>query len=141
MKHAAKLPSRGAASSSPAVSAHSIAKVLQRKIRIIHVLEPEVIKTEARQFRELVQMLTGKPVPNGSDVATSAEDALSSSCDDGPGAVAAIELKVEEEAETSSSGEGGGFQRAHELDGCNDRSMKLGKLGIFGKHLDISLYS
>ncbi|OEL30092.1 hypothetical protein BAE44_0008891 [Dichanthelium oligosanthes] len=138
MKHPAKLPSRGAASSSPATSAHrlsnSIAKAPPRKIRIIHVLAPEIIKTEARHFRELVQRLTGKPSPTGSGASASTEDASSSpppadSCDwarhEGPGAgagtAAAIELKVKEEAETSSSGdEGGGFLRALELDGCND---------------------
>ncbi|CAN6236577.1 unnamed protein product [Urochloa humidicola] len=142
MKHAAKLPSRGSASSSAATSphrrlSHSIAKAPPRKIRIIHVLAPEIIKTEARHFRELVQRLTGKPSPNGSGSgsAASTEDASSSpppqdSCDsardvEGPsagagGAAAAIELKVKEEAETSSGDEGGGFLRALELDGCND---------------------
>ncbi|RCV15073.1 hypothetical protein SEVIR_3G030200v4 [Setaria viridis] len=136
MKHPAKLPSRGAASSSAATSAHrlshSIAKAPPRKIRIIHVLAPEIIKTEARHFRELVQRLTGKPSPNGSGSAASTEDASSSppqqdSCDSardvegpGAGAAAAIQLKVKEEAETSSGDEGGGFLRALELDGCND---------------------
>ncbi|RLM73809.1 VQ motif-containing protein 25-like [Panicum miliaceum] len=133
MKHAAKLPSRGSASSSPATSAHrlshSIAKEPPRKIRIIHVLAPEVIKTEARHFRELVQRLTGKPSPNGSGAAASTEDASSSSpppqdsCDSSArdeGPAAGIELKVKEEPETSSGDEGGGFLRALELDGCND---------------------
>jgi hypothetical protein len=154
-QHSAKLPSRGSASSPPATSAHrrlshSIAKAAPppRKIRIIHVLAPEVIKTEARHFRELVQRLTGKPSPNGSGSgsAASTEDAATpssspphhqDSCEsaaaardvvvEGPGAGAAsgaIQLKVkeEEEAETSSSGDegGGGFLRALELDGCND---------------------
>ena len=138
MKHAAKLPSRGSASSSPATSAHrlshSIAKEPPRKIKIIHVLAPEIIKTEARHFRELVQRLTGKPSPNGSGAAASTEDASSSpppqdSCDlsardEGPGAGAGaasrIELKVKEEPETSSGDEGGGFLRALELDGCDN---------------------
>ncbi|KAK8705282.1 hypothetical protein V6N13_048886 [Hibiscus sabdariffa] len=31
------------------------------KIRIIHVFAPEIIKTDAANFRELVQTLTGKP--------------------------------------------------------------------------------
>ncbi|GMI64713.1 hypothetical protein HRI_000140600 [Hibiscus trionum] len=31
------------------------------KIRIIHVFAPEIIKTDAANFRELVQRLTGKP--------------------------------------------------------------------------------
>ncbi|CAN6241291.1 unnamed protein product [Urochloa humidicola] len=138
MKHSAKLPSRGSASSSDATSphrlSHAIAKAPPRKIRIIHVLAPEIIKTEPRHFRELVQRLTGKPSPNGGSAsAASTEDASSSpppqdSCDsardvEGPGAggaPAAIELKVKEEAETSSGDEGGGFLRALELDGCND---------------------
>jgi len=31
------------------------------KIRIIHIYAPEIIKTDAANFRELVQRLTGKP--------------------------------------------------------------------------------
>ncbi|KAL2501594.1 VQ motif-containing protein motif-containing protein 25 [Forsythia ovata] len=31
------------------------------KIRIIHIFAPEIIKTDAANFRELVQSLTGKP--------------------------------------------------------------------------------
>ncbi|GAU50169.1 hypothetical protein TSUD_282480 [Trifolium subterraneum] len=31
------------------------------KIRIIHIYAPEIIKTDAENFRELVQRLTGKP--------------------------------------------------------------------------------
>ncbi|GER39929.1 VQ motif-containing protein [Striga asiatica] len=31
------------------------------KIRIIHIFAPQVIKTDAANFRELVQRLTGKP--------------------------------------------------------------------------------
>ncbi|WVZ87579.1 hypothetical protein U9M48_034193 [Paspalum notatum var. saurae] len=134
MKHAAKLPSsRGAASSSPAASAHRLSHAIAkapppRKIRIIHVLAPEVIKTEARHFRELVQRLTGKPAPSGGGAdspAASTGDASSSSlpppapapaasdsCDtagdeaSGAAAAAAIEAmtKVKEEPETSSSG-------------------------------------
>lgn len=38
-----------------------IAKV-KPKIRIIHIFAPEIIKTDAANFRELVQRLTGKPV-------------------------------------------------------------------------------
>ncbi|OWM78966.1 hypothetical protein CDL15_Pgr003137 [Punica granatum] len=40
-----------------------IAKV-RPKIRIIHIFAPEIIKTDAADFRELVQRLTGKPTPN-----------------------------------------------------------------------------
>lgn len=31
------------------------------KIKIIHIYAPEIIKTDAENFRELVQRLTGKP--------------------------------------------------------------------------------
>ncbi|QHN84385.1 hypothetical protein HN51_038941 [Arachis hypogaea] len=31
------------------------------KIRIIHMFPPQIIKTEAQNFRELVQRITGKP--------------------------------------------------------------------------------
>lgn len=35
------------------------------KIRIIHIYAPEIIKTDAENFRELVQRLTGKPEDEG----------------------------------------------------------------------------
>ncbi|XP_062227487.1 VQ motif-containing protein 18-like [Phragmites australis] len=124
MKHAAKLPSRGAPSSSATAArrlSHAIAKAPPRKIRIVHVLAPEVIQTEARHFRELVQRLTGKPAPNGAGAVASPEDASASSpqgsCDtagdEGPragAAVAAIKSELKEEAEMSSGG--GGFLRS-----------------------------
>ncbi|XP_062183919.1 VQ motif-containing protein 17-like [Phragmites australis] len=117
MKHAAKLPSCGASSSSAMAAhrlSHGIAKAPPRKIRIVHVLAPEVIKTEARHFRELVQRLTGKPAPNGAGAAASPEDASSysppDSCDTpgggGPRAGAAPVIKSE------ASSEGGGYLRA-----------------------------
>ncbi|XP_073277889.1 VQ motif-containing protein 25-like [Primulina huaijiensis] len=34
---------------------------LKPKIRIIHIVAPEIIKTDVHNFRELVQRLTGKP--------------------------------------------------------------------------------
>ncbi|KAM3370597.1 hypothetical protein ACQJBY_018122 [Aegilops geniculata] len=62
---AVKLQSRAAPAPSSAMGEHRwsrpIAKGPPRKIRIVHVLAPEVIKTDARHFRELVQRLTGKP--------------------------------------------------------------------------------
>jgi hypothetical protein len=111
MKHAAtKLPSRAGASSG--ISVHRLSHAIaankappRNKIKIVHVLAPEIIKTEARHFRELVQRLTGKPA-----AAASPEDASSysapGSCDTASeeGAVA-----IKEEAETSS---GGGYLRA-----------------------------
>lgn len=39
---------------------HRISKT-KPKIRIIHIFAPEIIKTDAENFRELVQKLTGKP--------------------------------------------------------------------------------
>lgn len=39
---------------------HSISKP-KPKIRIVHIFAPEIIKTDAANFRELVQRLTGKP--------------------------------------------------------------------------------
>ncbi|CAD5187649.1 unnamed protein product [Musa acuminata subsp. malaccensis] len=38
---------------------HVISK-LKRKIRIVHIVTPEIIKTDVDNFRELVQRLTGK---------------------------------------------------------------------------------
>lgn len=134
MKLGTKLPARTAASSSTSsgISAHrlshAIAKAPPRKIRIVHILAPEIIKTEARHFRELVQRLTGKPAPNGSDAAAAPEYASSSSppgsCDttgdEGLGAASAAVMKAEvkEEPEMSS---GGGYLRALGMeDGSND---------------------
>jgi hypothetical protein len=123
MKHAAKLPSRaGVSSTSSGISPHRLSHAIAmqappRMIRIVHVLAPEIIKTETRHFREVVQRLTGKPA-----AAASPEYASSysppGSCDtaseeEGPGAgssVAAIKAEVKEEAETSSLG--GGYLRA-----------------------------
>jgi len=42
---------------------HKISK-MKPKIRIIHIYAPEIIKTDAENFRELVQKLTGKPSEN-----------------------------------------------------------------------------
>lgn len=38
---------------------HSILK--PTKIRIVHIFTPEIIKTDPSNFRQLVQLLTGKP--------------------------------------------------------------------------------
>ncbi|KAK7345153.1 hypothetical protein VNO77_15664 [Canavalia gladiata] len=40
---------------------HTVCKTKPPKIRIIHIFAPEIIKTDAENFRELVQKLTGKP--------------------------------------------------------------------------------
>ncbi|XP_019425386.1 PREDICTED: VQ motif-containing protein 17-like [Lupinus angustifolius] len=45
---------------------HVISK-FKPKIRIIHIYAPEIIKTDAANFRELVQRLTGKPEDKGRD--------------------------------------------------------------------------
>ncbi|CAI9779438.1 unnamed protein product [Fraxinus pennsylvanica] len=37
---------------------------IKPKIRISHIFAPEIIKTDAANFRELVQKLTGKPTEN-----------------------------------------------------------------------------
>ncbi|KAI3446421.1 hypothetical protein Pfo_003086 [Paulownia fortunei] len=42
------------------INSQTISKV-KSKIRIIHIFAPEIIKTDAANFRELVQRLTGKP--------------------------------------------------------------------------------
>ncbi|XP_026427702.1 VQ motif-containing protein 17-like [Papaver somniferum] len=44
---------------------HVISKfTMKPKIRIVHIYAPEIIKTDAANFRELVQRLTGKPSPS-----------------------------------------------------------------------------
>ena len=45
---------------------HSISKP-KPKIRIVHIFAPEIIKTDAANFRELVQRLTGKPAKRSSN--------------------------------------------------------------------------
>ncbi|XP_075112875.1 VQ motif-containing protein 17-like [Nicotiana tabacum] len=51
---------------SPSFSKHSMHKdshtitKMKPKIRIIHIIAPEIIKTDVENFRELVQRLTGK---------------------------------------------------------------------------------
>ncbi|KAL6505998.1 hypothetical protein OROHE_022717 [Orobanche hederae] len=46
-------------------NSHTISKS-NPKIRIIHIFAPEIIKTDAENFRELVQRLTGKPTDEDS---------------------------------------------------------------------------
>ncbi|KAA8516990.1 hypothetical protein F0562_017192 [Nyssa sinensis] len=49
---------------SSALVMHRDSQVISKvkpKIRIIHIFTPEIIKTDAANFRELVQRLTGKP--------------------------------------------------------------------------------
>ncbi|TVU08196.1 hypothetical protein EJB05_41588, partial [Eragrostis curvula] len=41
------------------------------KIKIIHIIAPEIIKTDVSNFRDLVQRLTGKPTAGASSVDTS----------------------------------------------------------------------
>ncbi|KAB1225298.1 hypothetical protein CJ030_MR1G008999 [Morella rubra] len=51
-------------SASSELSMHRSSRVISKfkgKIRIVHIYAPEVIKTDAANFRELVQRLTGKP--------------------------------------------------------------------------------
>ncbi|RWW59801.1 hypothetical protein BHE74_00033240 [Ensete ventricosum] len=48
-------------------SSHAVKKPKPKpKTRIVHVFPPEIIKTDAANFRELVQRLTGKPVTRAS---------------------------------------------------------------------------
>jgi hypothetical protein len=110
---------------------HAIAKGPPRKIRIVHVVEPTVIKTDARQFRELVQRLTGKPSGRGgggggaSSSSSSAEIAASESSSSGGSesgrvvvAPAAVKAEVKTEAEDDASPEEEGFARA-----CRDTNV------------------
>ncbi|KAF5474053.1 hypothetical protein F2P56_005992 [Juglans regia] len=53
--------------SPPLAMCHDSKKISKPKpkIRIIHIFAPEIIKTDAANFRELVQRLTGKPTEKG----------------------------------------------------------------------------
>lgn len=139
---AVKLQSRAAPPPPSAIGAHRwshpIAKGPPRKIRIVHVLAPEVIKTDARHFRELVQRLTGKPNGGGSSSSSSswsAESAAAKSSSQqaaaggsssdaaggegaravavavAPAAAATVKAEVKEEEEDAASPEEG-FGRA-----------------------------
>lgn len=44
-------------------TSHSISK-LKPKIRVVHLIAPEIIQTDVTNFRGLVQKLTGKPTTN-----------------------------------------------------------------------------
>jgi hypothetical protein len=100
---------------------HAIAKGPPRKIRIVHVVEPTVIKTDARQFRELVQRLTGKPSGGGGDSSSSssAEIVASESSSSGgsesdrdvvaPVAVKAVVKAEEDAASLEEEGLAGAF--------------------------------
>nr|AEV40992.1 putative VQ domain-containing protein [Oryza minuta] len=131
MKHHA-MKSQSRASSSAMAGAthkfsHAIAKAPPRKIKIVHVLAPEVIKTDARHFRELVQRLTGKPATDASAAVSSQPDPCDTAGDEGgfvaDGAGAAVatikaEIKVEE-AEAS-----GGFLHALGEEDRNDMFLQ-----------------
>lgn len=45
---------------------HTATPTTRPKIKIIHIIAPEIIKTDVANFRDLVQRLTGKPVPSAS---------------------------------------------------------------------------
>ena len=48
----------------PALAMHKDSQTISKtkpKIRIIHIFAPQIIKTDVENFRELVQMKTGKP--------------------------------------------------------------------------------
>ncbi|KAL2234246.1 VQ motif-containing protein 17-like [Sesamum indicum] len=52
-------------SAPPKLAVHNDSRIISKqkpKIRIIHIVAPEIIKTDVENFRELVQRLTGKPV-------------------------------------------------------------------------------
>uniref|UniRef100_A0A0D9ZS32 VQ domain-containing protein n=1 Tax=Oryza glumipatula TaxID=40148 RepID=A0A0D9ZS32_9ORYZ len=128
-----KSQSRASSSSATHKLSHAIAKAPPRKIKIVHVLAPEVIKTDARHFRDLVQRLTGKPAADGPAAASSQPDPCDTAGDeggfvaDGAGAAAAAatikaEIKVEEavaEAEAS-----GGLLHALGEDDRNDMFLQ-----------------
>ncbi|KAL5215819.1 hypothetical protein ABZP36_007220 [Zizania latifolia] len=111
--HAVKLPSSAMSSSSSAMGArklsHSIAKAPPRKIRIVHDLAPEVIKTEARHFRELVQRLTGKPAADNVSSASQPDSCGTEGVlvgavvaeAEGAGAAATIKAEVNVEEDTN----------------------------------------
>ncbi|KAG8371859.1 hypothetical protein BUALT_Bualt12G0006800 [Buddleja alternifolia] len=59
-KQICAIPNKAPSPLSTHKSSQTISKT-KPKIRIIHIFAPEIIKTDAANFRELVQRLTGKP--------------------------------------------------------------------------------
>ncbi|XAR70033.1 hypothetical protein NMG60_11001848 [Bertholletia excelsa] len=54
----------------PALTMHGDSPVISKvkpKIRIVHIFAPEIIRTDAANFRQLVQRLTGKPTVKNID--------------------------------------------------------------------------
>ncbi|MED6115101.1 hypothetical protein PIB30_086938, partial [Stylosanthes scabra] len=63
------IPSSSASSKHLTTKDSHVISKFKPKIRIIHIYAPEIIKTDAANFRELVQRLTGKPEDEGRKVA------------------------------------------------------------------------
>ncbi|KAI3837469.1 hypothetical protein MKX03_033198 [Papaver bracteatum] len=60
---------------------HVISKfTMKPKIRIVHIYAPEIIKTDAANFRELVQRLTGKPSPSDRNKKSSSKKRPAARC-------------------------------------------------------------
>ncbi|KAG6429020.1 hypothetical protein SASPL_107059 [Salvia splendens] len=79
------------------------------KIRIIHIFAPEIIKTDAANFRELVQRLTGKPDQrNGAVEMKEGSRKKKATTEVGAGFHADLRERVKEEIWTSANS-GGGF--------------------------------
>uniref|UniRef100_A0A0E0H752 VQ domain-containing protein n=1 Tax=Oryza nivara TaxID=4536 RepID=A0A0E0H752_ORYNI len=128
-----KSQSRASSSSATHKLSHAIAKAPPRKIKIVHVLAPEVIKTDARHFRDLVQRLTGKPAADGPAAASSQPDPCDTAGDeggfvaDGAGAAAATikaEIKVEEAVAEAEAEASGGLLHALGEDDRNDMFLQ-----------------
>ncbi|XP_019168122.1 PREDICTED: VQ motif-containing protein 25-like isoform X3 [Ipomoea nil] len=60
---------------------HATTKVQAKpKIRIVHLIPPEVIKTSVHDFCEIVQRLTGKPAVDGGSRGSSSSNRRRSCC-------------------------------------------------------------
>ncbi|GFZ00637.1 VQ motif-containing protein [Actinidia rufa] len=70
----------------PKLVMHKDSRVISKfkpKIRIIHMVAPEIIKTDVAHFQELVQRLTGKKAERKHDIESTSRDPtkeLASSC-------------------------------------------------------------
>ncbi|KAJ4972200.1 hypothetical protein NE237_005299 [Protea cynaroides] len=124
---------------------HVISK-FQPKIRIVHIFAPEIIKTDAANFRELVQRLTGKPTDYKSSnkkkaKSVSREESLKSSFK--PTKTRDIQdgsqrIKEEEEREMwRGENSTGFFNGLGDLDSFIQGLTEFPSLPSFSSHMDV----
>ncbi|CAI9757869.1 unnamed protein product [Fraxinus pennsylvanica] len=95
----------------PSLATRKAISKVKPKIRIIHIFAPEIIKTDAANFRELVQRLTGKPTDSKKKPKISSNKQMEAAMTSGFDASARFveRIKGEEEEIWRGANSGGGF--------------------------------